>query len=170
MSELLRTETGHGRENGPGRFVGTVSCPAGREKSVILLVTRNANVTETAMDYAFSVAERLDHRLLIAYVNTLPFLWEGGHHGNNFTESVHVHSTLVKRLGRSRGLSVNCIKDTGRISKVVSRLCRILKKIEFIIVDQDIRSDEIASRCPVPVFCVSRPKQTVLDSWKIHET
>jgi hypothetical protein len=48
-----------------------------QEQPVILVVTRNGHLTEAVMEYSLNVAGRLNHRLLVAYVNTMPFLWDG---------------------------------------------------------------------------------------------
>lgn len=124
------------------------------EKSIILVVTRKCYLSDAAMEYSLSVAQRLDHRLLIAYVNTMPFLWNGSCRENNYVASVQKSGTVVKQLGQLRGVTVNYIKESGRICRVVSRLCRILKKIEFVIVDKDINTEKLTSTSPVPIFNV----------------
>lgn len=124
------------------------------EKPVILVVTRNGHLSETVMEYSVSVAGRLNHRLLVAYVNTLPFLSDGGLRRKNFALAVNENAFSLKDMSQKRGVIVSCIKETGHIGKVVSRLCRIVKKIEFIIVDRGVNMEEVVSRAPVPVFNV----------------
>lgn len=122
---------------------------------VILVVTRNGHLTDKVMQYSLNVADRLNHRLLVAYVNTMPFLKDGGIRSRRF--ALAVEDNVFTLMGRSqeKGVSVAHIKESGKISRVVSRLCRIVKKIEFIIVDDGVSVEEVVSRAPVPVFNVS---------------
>lgn len=124
------------------------------EKPVILVVTRNGHLTETVMEYSLSVARRLNHRILVAYVNTLPFLSDGGLRSRNFASAVHDNAQILENLSQKRGIVVSYIKESGKVGKVVSRLCRIVKKIEFIIVDRGVKIEEVVARAPVPVFNV----------------
>ncbi len=52
------------------------------------------------------------------------------------------------------GVSVNSVQDSGKISKVVSRLCRMLNNLEFIIADSGVKAHSVALSSTVPVFTV----------------
>ncbi|MFT5698508.1 MAG: hypothetical protein ACI8ZB_001363 [Desulforhopalus sp.] len=123
-------------------------------KPVILVVTRHGHLTETVMEYSLSVAGRLNHRLLVAYINTLPFLNDGGLRRKNFSIAVNESTLVLNNLSQKRGVIVSSIKEAGKVGKVVSRLCRIVKKIEFIIVDKGVKMEEVVLCAPVPVFNV----------------
>lgn len=149
-----RPTNGTQKEGGamePGRSLAT---SFDLTKPVILLVTRNGHLTEVVMDYGLKVTERLDHRLMVAYVNTMPLLWDGGQRNHHFALAVNESITYLKEKAQRRGVIVHCIKETGNIGKVISRLCRIVKKIEFIIIDRGIKMEGAISRAPVPVFNV----------------
>ncbi len=124
------------------------------KKHVILIVTRNGHLTESVMAYGLNVAERLNLRLLVAYVNTMPLLWDGGVRNNRFAEAVQESIADLKARAHARGVLVDYVKEAGRVAKVVSRLCRTLKCIEFIIVDKDIKIEEVIIKASVPVFNV----------------
>ena len=124
------------------------------DKPVILMVTRHGHLTTAVMDYGLNVANRLDKKLLIAHVNTLPLLNDGGKRSRHFATAVEETSVLLQAKARHHGITVSCIKETGKIHKVVSRLCRILKKIEFIVIDQGVKQEEVTSHSPVPVFSI----------------
>jgi hypothetical protein len=123
-------------------------------KPVILVMTRSAHLSETVMEYSIGVAERLNHRLLVAYINTLPFLCDGGFRNRKFAAGVQENKNILSQLGEKRGVVVSSVKENGKVSKVASRLCRTLKTIEFIIVDRGIKMDEVVAHAPVPVFNV----------------
>jgi len=124
---------------------------------VILVVTRNGHLTEAAKEYSFNVAARLNHRLLVAYVNTMPFFRDGGSRSKRFAIAVKNDVNTLEEQSQKRGVTVSHVKESGKISKVVSRLCRIVKKIEFIIVDDGVSVEKVVSRSPVPVFNVDKP-------------
>lgn len=122
---------------------------------VILVVTRSGHLTDKVMQYSLNVADRLNHRLLVAYVNTMPFLKDGGFRNRRFALAVEDNVFTLKGRSQERGVAVTHIKESGKVSRVVSRLCRIVKKIKFIIVDDGVSVEEVVSRAPVPVFNVS---------------
>jgi hypothetical protein len=126
------------------------------KQPVILVVSRNSRLTEAVMDYSVNVAGRLNHRLLVAYVNTMPFLWNDGSRSRRFALAVQDNACALKERSQKKGVTVNHIKESGKIGRVVSRLCRIVQKIEFIIVDDGVSVDEVVSRAPVPVFSVDK--------------
>ncbi|PHR26371.1 MAG: hypothetical protein COA36_12330 [Desulfotalea sp.] len=121
---------------------------------VILVVTRNSYLTEAAMTYSLNVAGRLNHRLLVAYINTMPFLWDAGSRSRRFALAVDDSVVLLRKCSQKKGVVVSHVKESGNPGRVVSRLCRIMKKIEFIIVDNGVRVEVVVSRSPVPVFNV----------------
>jgi hypothetical protein len=131
-----------------------------QDTPVILVVTRTSHLTEKVMQYSLNVAERLNHRLLVAYVNTMPFLRDGGFRSRRFTIAVEDNFCRLKGHSKEKGVTVAHIKESGKIGKVVSRLCRIVKKIEFIIVDDGVSVEDVVSRAPVPVFNVRKTSAT----------
>jgi hypothetical protein len=106
------------------------------------------------MDYAVNVADRLNCRLLAAYVNTLPHLWDGGRRGRLFDSAFLESAFVFKRKAAAKGVDFAYVQESGRISKVINRLCHIVKRIEFVVIDRGIRMEEAVSRTPVPVFKV----------------
>lgn len=129
------------------------------EKAVVLLLARGHNLSEAAANYSLNVAGRLRHRILVAYVNTLPFLRSGSGRRERFARGVEENVSAIIEKARKRNIPITYVKESGKMGKVVSRLCRIVKKIDFIIVDDDVRVEEVVSRSPVPVFSVDKPVQ-----------
>lgn len=127
-----------------------------QNQPVILVVTRSGHLTEAAMEYSLNVAERLNHRLLVAYVNTMPLLRDGGCRSKRFALAASDNISIIKDRSLQRGVSISHVKESGKIGKVVGRLCRIVKSIEFIIVDDGVSVEKVVSRAPVPVFSVDK--------------
>ncbi len=119
---------------------------------VVLVLTRNGHLSKTTMGYGVNVAQRLNHRLLVAYVDTMPFLWDGGRRNHLFSAAINESVLALKKEAQVKGVIVNHVIETGKIGKVVHRLCRIIKNISFIVVDRGIKKDELLSAAPVPVF------------------
>lgn len=119
---------------------------------VVLVLTRNGHLSKTTMEYGVNVAQRLNHRLLVAYVDTMPFLWDGGQRNHLFSSAVNDSVVALEKQAKIKGVLVTHVVETGKIGKVVHRLCRIIKNIGFIVVDRGIKKDELLSVAPVPVF------------------
>jgi hypothetical protein len=126
----------------------------------ILVVTRNGHMAEPVMDYAINVADRLKYAILAVHANTLPFFRDGGERSRLFAAAMQESSTLFRHKAGASNVPVEHIGETGKIGKIVKRLCHTEKRIEFVIIDQGIRMEEVTSQAPVPVFSViyTRPK------------
>ena len=131
------------------------SCGRGQKKTpYILVVTRNGHMAEPVMDYAVNVADRLQYSILAVHINTLPFYRDGGKRSSLFAAAMQESAQVFRGKAESRGLQVEHHGDAGKIGKVVDRLCRQERHIEFVIIDQGIRIEEVSSQSPVPVFSV----------------
>lgn len=125
----------------------------------ILVVTRNGHMAEPVMDYAVNVAERMKCSILAAHINTLPFYRDGGRRSALFTAAMQESTTLFENKARGRNVTVEHIGDAGRIGKAIKRLCHSERRIEFVVIDQGIRLDEVTAHSPVPVFTVNYPRK-----------
>lgn len=120
----------------------------------ILVVTRNGHMAEPVMDYALDVAGRLKYTILAVHINTLPFYRDGGRRSRLFASAMQESSTLFMRKAAARGLQVEPHGDSGKVGNVVKNLCHSNRRIEFVVLDQGIRREEVLSQSPVPVFTV----------------
>jgi hypothetical protein len=128
--------------------------PAQKRTPYILVVTRNGHMAEPVMDYAVDVADRLKCSILAAHINTLPFFRDGGKRSRLFASSMEESSIAFKEKGKARSIQVEHIGASGKIGKVVHKVCRSEKHIQFVIIDQGISMKEVTSQSPVPVFSV----------------
>jgi len=133
----------------------TSPLPAQPKTSYILVITRNGHMAESVMDYAVNVADRLKYKILAAHINTLPFYHDGGKRSALFASAMQESALLFREKAKTKALDIEHIGDAGKIGKVVKRLCHSNKRIEFIVIDQGIRREEVASQSPVPVFSVN---------------
>ncbi|MDP3481178.1 MAG: universal stress protein [Desulfoprunum sp.] len=133
---------------------GKSFAPAQKKTSYILVVTRNGHMAEPVMDYALNVADRLKYRILAVHINTLPFYRDGGRRSGLFASAMQESALLFREKAEIRGLQVEHLGDAGKIGNVVNRLCHSERHIEFVVIDQGIRMEEVAAQSPVPVFSV----------------
>lgn len=122
------------------------------KQSCILLVTRNGRLTQPAMDYTVNVAERLACTVLVIYLNGLSFLADGGGHQGLVASMIGKNVAEFKEKAIARGVQCKFIQESGKISQVISRICRVVKRVEFVLLDQGIKIEEVSSGSPVPVF------------------
>lgn len=148
-------------ENIPVRSTIQLGCkgdafvaPKAKKTSFILVVTRNGHMAESVMDYAINVADRLKYAIFAVHTNTLPFFRDGGKRSRLFTAAMQESATLFRQKAGARDIPVEHREEKGKIGKIVKRLCRTEKRIEFVIIDKGIRMEEVASMAPVPVFSV----------------
>ena len=125
-----------------------------RNKSCILVVTSQTRPAESMIEYVINVADRLGSKILVACVNTRPHLQATLSLSRSLETSPQKITENFRIKAENKGVEFECIGETGKISKVISRLCHIVKRIEFVIVDQGIKMEEAATGSPVPVFSV----------------
>lgn len=120
----------------------------------ILVVTRNGRLSEPVMEYSVNVAKRLECKLLVAYVNTMPLLGTGVLLRSK-TEATIKHSTeQLNQIAAQKEVQVGYVQESGRVSQVIRRLCRIIKRVEFVVIDKNISVEKASSGASVPVFNV----------------
>ena len=147
------------------------SAPKQQKTPYILVVTRNGHMAEPVMDYALNVADRLKYSILAAHINTLPFYRDGGRRSRLFASAMQESSVLFGKKAEARSIHIEHLGDAGKIGKVVKRICHSEKHIEFVVIDQGIRIEEVSSQSPVPVFSViyTQAKAGRLDKTTYHK-
>lgn len=141
LAVLQRTETGDRSQQ----------CSLAK-RSCILLVTANSQLEPPVMEYTINVADRMNCKVLATYVNTLPLFWQDGTQQRLFAATIEQNAAAFKKKAAARGVTFEFVQESGKISQVISRLCRIVKRVEFVLIDQGIKIEEAASASPVPVF------------------
>ena len=58
------------------------------KQPVVLIIARGGRLSENTKHQALGVAKRLDVRILVAYVDTMPFLHEGDFRTQSFHEDL----------------------------------------------------------------------------------
>ena len=112
------------------------------------------------MEYAVNVADRLKYAILAVHTNTQPFFRDGGRRSMLFAGAMKESADLFREKAALRDVVVEHLGATGKVGKIVKGLCHADKHIEFVILDQGIRLEEVNAQSPVPVFSViyTRPK------------
>ncbi len=124
-------------------------------QSCILVVTNHSHPANSVMEYVISVAGRLNSKIILACVNTRPLLQEYSSLSKQPISAIKSSAADHFRVkAESKGIAFKCIGESGKIGKVVNRLCHIIKRVEFVVIDQGIKMEEVTSGSPVPVFSV----------------
>lgn len=119
---------------------------------LILVVARRGHLSAHIKRYALEVAQRTGHDLLMAYVNTLPQLFTRNSREQQMHEAAEQDFTALSFEAAKAGINTAFVFEAGKIGKVVARLCHLRKKINFVIIDEDIRMEDVVNYSPVPVF------------------
>jgi len=138
--------------------------PGEGNRGCILVVTSQAHPAEHVMEYVLSVADRLGSKIIMASVNPRPLLRENSFLSRTPRVAVSPEADIFRAKAQSRGIAYQCIAESGKINKVINRLCHIVKRVEFVVIDQGIRMEEVAAGSPVPVFSVAGGTQD--SAWK----
>jgi len=129
---------------------------------LILIVTKNGRVSDAAMKYSLNIAERLGYSLLVAYVNTLPFLWDGGRRDRFLEKAAKESDREFQQRALGQSIALSSVKEYGKVGKVIHRLCHIVKRIDMVVVDKGVNREEAASTSPVPIYCVQEKSHSPL--------
>lgn len=127
-----------------------------RTSGCILVVTSHAQPTVPVIEYVISVADRLGSKIIMASVNRHPLLSEYSPFAKLSHSGAEPQADIFRAMAESRGVKFECIAESGRIEKVINRLCHIVKRVEFVVIDQGIKMEEVAAGSPVPVFTVAK--------------
>jgi hypothetical protein len=125
-----------------------------KERPYILAVTRNGHMSEHVMEYTLNVAHRMHYNILAVHVDTLPFFHDRGKRGKLFAAAMRESARIFQNKAESQEVRVEHLKEIGKISAVIDRLCHAKKRIEFVVIDKGIRLAEVTKKSPVPVFPV----------------
>lgn len=120
----------------------------------ILVVTRNGRLSEPVMEYSVNVAKRLECKLLVAYVNTMPLLGAGVLLRSKREATIKDSTEQLNQIAAQKEVQVTYVQESGRVSQVIRRLCRIIKRVEFVVIDKNISVEKASSGASVPVFNV----------------
>jgi hypothetical protein len=132
------------------------------------VVTRNGHLSEHVMDYALNVAHRLHYGLVAVHVDTLPFFRDNGRRRRRFVEAMEESAALFTRKANAKGLPIEHLLEEGKVGIVASRLCHAKKRIEFVVIDKNIRLEEVTRKAPVPVFPVITTHQGQRNTTTFH--
>ncbi len=152
MSDRSPSNEGRTANEQSADFVNWTGTPYRPNSSIILVVTRKGHIAEQVVTYAINVAERMNWKILAAYVDTLPQFWDGGRRRRRFVAAVEQSAAKFRADATQAGVAFDYVRESGRLDKVVATLCHIAKRVEFVLLDEGIELSEVTSGTPVPVF------------------
>ena len=130
-------------------------------KRKILVVGKDHAFTPGVMDYAVSLAERLGYDLVGMNLN--PALEQPGKFFSPYNQHLRAKFTRQAREAweqtktglQQQGIRGEHVVKFNDVAKAVKDLNHEVKRIDFVIADVGINSEEITGEIPLPVFSIS---------------
>lgn len=130
----------------------TAETTAASRPHQVLVVIRGGVAGKALADYALGVAERLGLGILAAYVDEAPRYGDRRARRERFAgEVVADAATFGARAGR-RGVAFEHVTAAGKAAQAVLAIVHGGRRIDFVVLDPAIGSEDVARRSPVPVF------------------
>ena len=154
---------GEGEANMPAWSMSQAAAD-GRSSQVkrkILVVGKEHAFTPGVVDYAVSLAQRLGYDLIGMNLN--PALEQPGkffspynqHLRAKFTKQAREAWELTKTGLLAQGIRGDHVVKFSDVARAVKDLNQKVKRIDFVITDVGINSEEITGEIPLPVFSIS---------------
>jgi hypothetical protein len=127
----------------------------------ILVVGKGAVFTPAVMDYAVSLAQRLGYDLIGLNLN--PGLEQVGkffspfnlHQRSKFSQRAREAWEQIRPGLQQQGISGEHLVRFSEVAAAVKDLNHEVKRIDFVITDMGVKSEEITGEIPLPVFSIS---------------
>jgi hypothetical protein len=130
-------------------------------KRKILVVGKEASFSPGVMEYATNLAQRLGYDIIGMSLN--PALEQLGkffspynsHLRSKFTHRARAAWETVRPGLREQGINCDHVVRFAEVAEAVKDLNHQVKRIDFVITDIGIKSEEITGEIPLPVFSIS---------------
>ena len=130
-------------------------------KRKILVVGKGSTFTPAVMDYAVNLAQRLGYDLIGMSLN--PTLEQLGKFfspynlrlRSKFSQQAQAAWELVRPGLAQQGINSEHVVKFAEVAEAVKDLNHEVKRIDFVITDVGIKSEEITGEIPLPVFSIS---------------
>ena len=130
-------------------------------KRKILVVGKESTFTPAVLDYAINLAQRLGYDIIGMSLN--PALEQMGkffspynlHLRARFTQQARASWEAVRSGLAQQGINSEHVVKFSEVAEAVKDLNHEVKRIDFVITDVGINSEEITGEIPLPVFSIS---------------
>ncbi|MFI5332207.1 MAG: hypothetical protein ACHQ2F_14390 [Desulfobaccales bacterium] len=127
----------------------------------ILVVGKGSTFTPAVLDYAANLAQRLGYDLIGMSLN--PTLEQLGKFfspynlrlRSKFSQQAQAAWELVRPGLAQQGINSEHVVKFAEVAEAVKDLNHEVKRIDFVITDVGIKSEEITGEIPLPVFSIS---------------
>lgn len=118
----------------------------------ILAVSRQGRFDTGVMEHTIRIAERLGLDLICLYVDPLANWADQNANGRRFADTARANAAYFKASARDRGVSVKAVITDGKVVDTVQRIVGQARRIEFVVVEPGMRTEELIAALSVPVF------------------
>jgi hypothetical protein len=158
MQSINVTPTGNARSIVAGAGAETAGLP--QENRKILIVSREARFSESVVNYAVNLAERLGYDLIALNVGpgwgSKGFLHSPYSHflGEKFKMQSRKAAAQLERRLRARGLGFEHLVRFGEVGTAVEALNHEKRRIEFVLNASEMSEAEMMGGVSLPVFTI----------------
>jgi nucleotide-binding universal stress UspA family protein len=162
MQEKEKGRQPESHQQGAGRVSeGTEGTAKAEVSRKILLVGKGETLDPEAIDYAVNLAERLGYDLVALNVN--PTLGQKGRVFSpykhrlreKFTQTAKSVGEALQRKVALKGINFEQVVKFGDLGQAVAEVNRQMKRIEFVITQDDIKETEVKGEINLPVFSIT---------------
>jgi crotonobetainyl-CoA:carnitine CoA-transferase CaiB-like acyl-CoA transferase len=125
-------------------------------KRKILVVTQEDAFTESVIDYATGLAERLGYELIALNVGTAPSNKAVSayqeHMREEFQERAAQAAAPLAEKAAARHIPITHVVKFGDVAKAVEAIKRDYRRIELMITDSRTKKEDLPARVNLPVF------------------
>jgi len=131
-------------------------------KRKILVVSREAAMSEEVAEYATALAERLGYELIALSVGDGP----GGeavsayqqHMQEKFRERAAKSAQALEHKAAARGVALTHVVKFGEVGAAVDAINREYRRIDMVLSDSRTQTEELPAKVNLPVFSL-KPQQ-----------
>lgn len=125
-------------------------------KRKILVVSQGAAFTESVIDYATVLAERLGYEIIALNVGTAPsdkvVSTYQEHMRGEFQERAAQAAAPLAEKAAARHIGFTHVVKFGDVARAVEAIKREYRRIELMITDSRTKKEEVPARVNLPVF------------------
>lgn len=118
----------------------------------ILVVSRKGRFDAALMEHALNIAERLSLDLVCLYIDPLPQWSAKSGSMRRFADTARENAALFEARARERQVRIDTIITDGKVVEKVRDLVHAVRRVEFVVVEPGIRTEELMATLSVPVF------------------
>jgi hypothetical protein len=118
----------------------------------ILVVSRKGRFDTALMEHTLNIAERLNLDLVCLYIDPLPQWSAENGPRRRFSDTARENAAFFEARARERRVRIDTIITDGKVVERVGEFVHAIRRVEFVVVEPGIRTEDLTAMLSVPVF------------------